>query len=108
MSMRAERKTPGKLLTYYSNKFSNSFTEYSGSSTTFLSPSQNHSPVSRSLAGTPPFGREDFGSGIDIRRVWLIRAGSGLGLLASLLELSLNFANDSQTKSKGNTRFEIR
>jgi hypothetical protein len=30
MSKRAERKTPGKPLTNYSNKFSNSFTEYSG------------------------------------------------------------------------------
>jgi hypothetical protein len=29
MSMRAERKTLGKLLTNYSNNFSNSYTEYS-------------------------------------------------------------------------------
>ncbi len=30
MFKRAERKTPGELLTNYSNNFSNSLTEYSG------------------------------------------------------------------------------
>ena len=55
-----------------------------------------------------PFSREDFLSGADSGRVYLIRAWSGLGLSSVYLDLSSDFRTIFQRKFCGSVRFEIR